>query len=74
MRLGFSQEVTASPVDWVSAEIEKGKSLDEVIGQIEKEILMRVLTETAGNQSQAAAKLGLKRGTLQYKMKQYNLG
>lgn len=74
IRLGFAPESAASPVDWVAGEIDKGKSFDEVIGQIEKEIIMRTLTATAGNQSQAATKLGMKRGTLQYKIKQYEIG
>ncbi|HNV72044.1 MAG TPA: sigma-54 dependent transcriptional regulator, partial [Candidatus Ozemobacteraceae bacterium] len=73
IRLGFAPESAVSPVDWVAGEIEKGKTFDEVIGQIEKEIIMRTLAATAGNQSQAAAKLGMKRGTLQYKIKQYEI-
>lgn len=73
VRLGFAPEAQTSGVDWVASQIAQGKSLEEVIGSIEKEMISRVLGETGGNQSQAANKLGIKRGTLQYKMKTYNL-
>ncbi|MBI3038875.1 sigma-54-dependent Fis family transcriptional regulator [bacterium] len=74
IRLGFSSEGSNAPIEWVLREIEKGNGLDQVMESIEKEILVRALNETSGNQSQAASKLGIKRGTLQYKMKNYRLG
>jgi len=74
IQLGFAPEPTTSGLDWIATEMEKGKTLDEMVAAIEKEMIMRALTATEGNQSQAAAKLGIKRGTLQYKMKTYNLG
>ncbi|MFZ2959132.1 MAG: sigma-54 dependent transcriptional regulator [Candidatus Ozemobacteraceae bacterium] len=73
IRLGFAPESPTSGFDWIAGEIEKGRGLDEVVADIEREMIMRTLADTAGNQSQAAAKLGIKRGTLQYKMKTYNL-
>jgi DNA-binding NtrC family response regulator len=74
LKLGFAPEGPTPSFDWIAQEIEKGKTLDEMVGLIEKEMIMRVLTTTEGNQSQAATKLGIKRGTLQYKMKTYGIG
>ena len=74
VRLGFTPESNTSGLDWVASRISEGSTLDEVVAMIEKEMITRILTETGGNQSQAASKLGIKRGTLQYKMKAYNLG
>ncbi len=73
VRLGFAPETPTANYDWIAQEMENGKTLDEVIAGIEKEMIMRALASTEGNQSQAATKLGIKRGTLQYKMKMYNL-
>jgi DNA-binding NtrC family response regulator len=74
LQLGFNPGSPTAGLDWIAAEIEKGKSLDEVVAMIEREMIVRTLTATEGNQSQAAARLGIKRGTLQYKMKLYNIG
>jgi len=73
VRIGFAPADTTAGFDWIAAEIEKGKSLDEVVGTIEREMIVRILTATEGNQSQAASRLGIKRGTLQYKIKTYNI-
>ncbi|MBF0501127.1 MAG: sigma-54-dependent Fis family transcriptional regulator [Candidatus Riflebacteria bacterium] len=73
IRFGFAPETQISSLEWVAGEIEKGRSLDEVVAEIEREMIMRTIAATAGNQSAAATKLGIKRGTLQYKMKMYNL-
>jgi len=73
VRLGFEPESTTSGLDWIATEIEKGRTLDEIVADIEKEMISRILRATEGNQSQAAQRLGIKRGTLQYKMKNYGL-
>jgi Fis family transcriptional regulator len=45
-----------------------------VLAEIEQPLLETVLTHTRGNQSKAAILLGLNRGTLRKKLKQYNMG
>jgi DNA-binding NtrC family response regulator len=74
IRLGFAPEATNGIFDWIEEQISEGRTLDEVVGQIEKEMIMRLLKVAEGNQSKAAQMLGIKRGTLQYKMKTYNIG
>jgi Fis family transcriptional regulator len=44
-----------------------------VMHQVEAPMLEVVLTHTQGNQSQAAELLGINRGTLRKKLKQYHL-
>ena len=46
---------------------------DMVLAEIEAPLLARVLEFTRGNQTQAAVVLGLNRGTLRKKLKQYKL-
>jgi len=46
---------------------------DMVLAEIEAPLLTRVLEFTRGNQTQAAVVLGLNRGTLRKKLKQYKL-
>lgn len=46
---------------------------DMVLAEIEAPLLARVLEYTRGNQTQAAIVLGLNRGTLRKKLKQYKL-
>jgi len=46
---------------------------DMVLAEIEAPLLMRTLEYTRGNQTQAAIVLGLNRGTLRKKLKQYKL-
>jgi DNA-binding NtrC family response regulator len=73
IQLGFQPEAPTGNLDWIAGQIEQGKTLDEMMSMIEREMIMRILKETEGNQSQAAQRLGIKRGTLQYKMKAYNI-
>lgn len=73
IRLGFAPESTTGTFDWIENQINDGRTLDEVVAQIEKEIIMRMLKAAEGNQSKAAQMLGIKRGTLQYKLKTYNI-
>jgi Fis family transcriptional regulator, factor for inversion stimulation protein len=44
-----------------------------VIGEVEKPLFRAVLTYTHGNQSEAAEILGINRGTLRKKLKDYKL-
>lgn len=44
-----------------------------VLQEIEQPLLETVLTHTRGNQSKAAELLGLNRGTLRKKLKQYDI-
>lgn len=74
VRLGFAPESNCNMFDWIAEQIDQGKTLDEMVAQIEKEMISRILRDTEGNQSKAAQLLGIKRGTLQYKMKAYELG
>ncbi len=74
IRLGFAPEATTGMFDWIAEQIQQGRTLDDMVAQIEKEMISRTLREVEGNQSKAAQVLGIKRGTLQYKIKAYNLG
>lgn len=74
IRLGFAPENNCNMFDWIAEQIDQGRTLDEMVAQIEKEMISRILRDTEGNQSKAAQLLGIKRGTLQYKMKAYDLG
>lgn len=73
VRLGFAPESDSSTLDWVANQIKDGKTLEEMMTLIEKEMISRALKEAEGNQSKTAQMLGLKRGTLQYKIKTHNL-
>ena len=46
---------------------------DLVLRQVEQPLLEAILEHTKGNQSKAAEYLGLNRGTLRKKLRQYNL-
>jgi len=47
--------------------------LKDVIGELEKEIILRVLKEAEGNQKDAALVLGMKYTTLNEKLKRYGI-
>ncbi|MBZ4654361.1 MAG: two-component system, NtrC family, response regulator AtoC [Peptococcaceae bacterium] len=47
------------------------RPLKEVMGDIEKHIIKKVLEETGGNRSRAAEKLGISRRALHYKLVEY---
>jgi DNA-binding NtrC family response regulator len=55
------------------AEYYETSGLSGQIERIEREIIRKALEETDWNQTKAAQELGLKRSSLQYKMKKYNL-
>ena len=46
---------------------------DMVISQVEQPLLAAIMNYTQGNQSKASAMLGLNRGTLRKKLRQYGL-
>lgn len=46
-----------------------GKSLREVVKEVEKQLIVQAMTETGGNVLKAARRLGIPRQTLQYKLK-----
>lgn len=46
---------------------------DLVLAEVEDPLLKSVMEETRGNQSKAAVTLGLSRGTLRKKLKEYDL-
>jgi Fis family transcriptional regulator len=50
-----------------------GDLYELVIGEVEKPLFRAVLTYTKGNQSEAAEILGINRGTLRKKLKDYKL-
>lgn len=50
-----------------------GKTLDEQVSQFEAQMIADALAQCAGNQARAAARLGLRRNTLHYKIKRYGL-
>ena len=50
-----------------------GDLYDLVIGEVERPLFKAVLDYTHGNQSQAAGILGINRGTLRKKLKNYEL-
>ena len=52
---------------------ENGHLHDLIIGGVEKPLLDIVLTETKGNQTQAANILGINRNTLRKKISDYNI-
>ena len=51
---------------------ETGKSLREVVKEVEKQLIVQAMTETGGNVLKAARRLGIPRQTLQYKLKKMN--
>ena len=79
--LGYLQELQSNTFDENYADSSHLKERFEqiywhkkvVIAQVEEPLLRTVLQETSGNQSKAAAMLGLNRGTLRKKLRQYHL-
>ena len=50
-----------------------GRTLTDVMGAIERQILVKALTQNRGSQTMTARELGIKRTTLRYKMGKYGL-
>ncbi len=53
--------------------IETTSLYDMVLSQVEPPLLQTVLQKTDGNQTKASEMLGINRGTLRKKLRQYNL-
>ncbi len=49
------------------------RPLKEVMSDIEKQIIIKILAETGGNRSKAAQRLGISRRSLHYKLVEYKL-
>ncbi|MGM0595339.1 MAG: DNA-binding transcriptional regulator Fis [Pseudomonadota bacterium] len=52
---------------------EPGELYQLMLGEVEKPMLEKVLQHTQGNQTKASEILGINRGTLRKKLKQYGL-
>jgi len=50
-----------------------GELYQLMLGEVEKPLLEKVMQHTKGNQTQASQLLGINRGTLRKKLKQYGL-
>ncbi len=53
--------------------VEDGILFDEAVGEFEKRFIKKVLDGARGNQSRAAAQLGMHRNTLSRKIEAYKL-
>jgi len=60
-------------IEKYSLGIDMEKPLDKILADIEKSLISKVLSETSGNISKSAQRLGIKRQTLQHKLKKYNI-
>jgi DNA-binding NtrC family response regulator len=67
------KEITGLSAEVARAFGDPNLSLDEKMGRLEREAILQTLQETGWNQTQAAKRLGLKRSSLQYKMKRHGL-
>lgn len=56
-----------------SISTEEHKSLDEVLEQVERSMIQSAMTQCNGNISKSAQKLGIKRQTLQHKLKKLGM-
>lgn len=56
-----------------SVNMEQGKSLDDILEEIEKNLISSAMIDCSGNISKSAEKLGIKRQTLQHKLKKYGM-
>ncbi len=73
----FSQDVYkvlfSEKTNRYSLNINNNKSLDEIVEDVEKALIEEAMRDTNGNIAQASRKLGIKRQTLQHKLKKYSL-
>jgi len=73
----FSNEINkrmfSSMQNTYSISMEDGKSLDEILEQLEISLISSAMTEFGGNITKSAEKLGIKRQTLQHKLKKYGM-
>ncbi|MGL4756205.1 MAG: helix-turn-helix domain-containing protein [Aeromonadaceae bacterium] len=50
--------------NWIKEQIDSGAHYDDIIGMVNDEVVSQILMKTHGNQTQAAIKLDMNRGTL----------
>lgn len=50
--------------DWIKDQIDSGVHYDDIIGKVNDEIVSQIMMKTHGNQTNAAIKLDMNRGTL----------
>ncbi len=50
--------------NWIKEQIDSGVHYDDIISKVNDEIVSQILMDTRGNQTQAAIKLDMNRGTL----------
>lgn len=55
------------------AGLRQGRTLDEVVGEVEKRVILETLKETGGNKTEAAKKLGIATRSLYYKLERYRI-
>ncbi len=53
--------------------IRQERTLDAVLGEVEKQVILEVLQETGGNKTEAARRLGIATRSLYYKLERYGL-
>lgn len=61
------------PATWEEFKQYKQKAKDDVVMRLEKEFLINVLTDTGGNVSKAAQKIGMQRTNFHSLLKKYNI-
>jgi DNA-binding NtrC family response regulator len=61
------------PATWEEFKQYKQKAKDDVVMRLEKEFLISVLTDTGGNVSKAAQKIGMQRTNFHSLLKKYNI-
>ncbi|HEV8310670.1 MAG TPA: sigma 54-interacting transcriptional regulator [Methylomirabilota bacterium] len=71
--LGLPVGAPAAP-DMAAPPAERTASLDDTVGEVERAHLLKALEATHWNISRAAARLGLPRNTLRYRIEKYGLG
>ncbi|HHV26866.1 PAS domain S-box protein [Anaerosalibacter bizertensis] len=65
--------IDSKPKTNLFKKIDEGKALPELIEDIEKKIIIQGLTKNNNNISHTARELGIKRQTLQHKLKKYDI-
>jgi len=55
------------------AGMRQGRTLEAVINEVEKQVLLEALRETGGNKTEAARKLGIATRSLYYKLERYGI-
>lgn len=53
--------------------LKQGRTLEEVVGEVEKQVILDTLRETGGNKTEAARRLGIATRSLYYKLERYGI-